>query len=221
MKLFLPATMGIFLLSQADAWSLGPRYYGLAPMTARSYCTPATRMLEKQQALMKKAFAHVSPRYEIVDNEQKFQVSIDVPGVKMEDIHVSLEDNAVLQIKGSRAVGDGESYSYTSQFSQSFSVDPTVDVEKFSASLNSGVLVISAPKDLKKIEENIRKIPIMEAVGHASTEEMETSGEVEVEIHAESDAGNAPHSEAANDSPQSDTPEAGTTEGTSEEPTNP
>merc|ERR1712232_623128 len=168
----------------------------------------------------KKAFTQVSPRYEIVDNEEKFQVSIDVPGVKMEDIHVSLEDNAILQIKGSRAVGGDGNYSYTSQFSQSFSVDPTIDVEKFSASLNNGVLVISAPKDLKKIEDNIRKIPITEATERTTTDE----SELNIQTESDSiDSVEVPHAEAEEEANPSPAPESakGDAPEDGDEPTSP
>ena len=99
-----------------------------------------------------------SPRYEIIDKEEKFQLSVDVPGVKMEDIDVSLEDG-VLSINGHRESLD-PNYSFSSKFSQSFSLDPAVELDKFTASLTNGVLVVTAPKDMKKIEANIRKIPI-------------------------------------------------------------
>merc|ERR1712224_51155 len=49
---------------------------------------------------------------------------------------------------------------FVSTFSKTFSFDKTVDVDKFTASLNNGVLVVSAPKDLAKLEESIREIPI-------------------------------------------------------------
>ena len=103
-----------------------------------------------------------SPRYQIVDNEEKFQVSLDVPGVKAEDIKISLEeDGKFLTLSGSREMSK-EGYSFSSKFSQSFFLDPTIDNEKFTASLQSGVLTVSAPKDVKKIEEAIKQIPITE-----------------------------------------------------------
>ena len=84
---------------------------------------------------------------------------VDVPGVKPEDIHVTFENvGSVLSIRGSRSSADS-SRSLTSQFSQRFSVDSSVDMEKLTASLANGVLAITAPKDLKQMEENIRKIP--------------------------------------------------------------
>ena len=79
----------------------------------------------------------------------------------MEDIDVSVEDN-VLTVSGHRESADA-SYRFTSRFSQSFSLDPAVDMDKFSASMENGVLVVTAPKDMKKIESNVRKIPIAAA----------------------------------------------------------
>merc|ERR1712125_193025 len=54
----------------------------------------------------------------------------------------------------------GETSKFAYKFSNTFSLDPTVDVDRFTANLNNGVLVVSAPKDLAKLEKNIRRIPI-------------------------------------------------------------
>jgi len=145
----------------ANAWSLGPSYFP-SQLVIRS---PAVAMLERQQALanryLKETPNFSSPRYELIDNDEKFQVSVDVPGVKVDDIDVSLEDG-YLTVRGQR-MASSENSRFTSKFSQTFSLDPAVDVDQFSASLENGVLVVSAPKDLKRIEENIKKIPIMQA----------------------------------------------------------
>ena len=165
MKIFLPAIASLAFGPQVTAaWSCGPRYYGLDVWSPR-VLQKQHALLQKQQSLLQKAFTHTSPRYEITDTDEKFQLSIDVPGVKPEDIQVNFEDDgSMLSIRGSRAVtSSDESSSFRSKFSQSFSIDPSVDVKNFSASLKNGVLVISAPKDLKKIEDNIRNIPITEA----------------------------------------------------------
>merc|ERR1712224_218652 len=64
----------------------------------------------------------------------------------MGDIDIKLDDGR-LTVKGQR-VAASDSSRFTSKFSQTFSLDPTVDVESFTATLNNGVLVVSAPKDL-------------------------------------------------------------------------
>jgi len=106
-------------------------------------------------------FKQLSPRYEIVNNSEQFQIAMDVPGVKMEDVHVSLEEGGkMLNIRGSRRAISDES-SFTSQFSQSFSLDPVIDVENIQANLMDGVLTITAPKDMKRLEANVRSIPVL------------------------------------------------------------
>merc|ERR1712232_101149 len=68
-----------------------------------------------------------------------------------------------------------ESSQFTSKFSKTFSLDQTVDVDKFTASLKNGVLTVSAPKDLQKLEENVRQIPVLAAVESPAPEEAETA----------------------------------------------
>merc|ERR1712164_224460 len=68
-------------------------------------------------------------------------------------------DDGQLTVTGER-VAESDSSRFASKFSQSFYLDPTVDVDNFTATLKNGVLVVSAPKDLAKLEENVRRIPI-------------------------------------------------------------
>ena len=110
----------------------------------------------------KQAFQQYSPGYQIADDDEKFQVSVDVPGIKSEDLSINIEeDGKVLTLSGSREkTTDG--YSYSSKFSQSFYLDPAIDTDKISANLQNGVLVVSAPKDMKRVEDAIKKVPITE-----------------------------------------------------------
>ena len=109
-------------------------------------------------------------RYELVDDDEKFQLSVDVPGVEMKDLDVSVdEENGYLTVAGQRTVSSkndetGASSKYSSKFSQTFALDDAVDLDKFSADLKNGVLVVTAPKDLKRLEEtvedHVKRIPI-------------------------------------------------------------
>merc|ERR1712124_51525 len=55
---------------------------------------------------------------------------------------------------------------------KTFSFDKTVEVDKFAASLNNGVLVVTAPKDLTKLEANFRKIPFTtSAIGDTNNDD--------------------------------------------------
>merc|ERR1711933_211900 len=93
--------------------------------------------------------------------EEEFQLTMDVPGVKEENIDIKLDDGQ-LTVEGQRTVGS-ESSRFSSKFFRSFTLDASVDVDNSTATLKSGVLTISAPKDLSKLEENVRRIPITPA----------------------------------------------------------
>ena len=177
MKLFLPTLSILSLVPSSHAWMMGPsRYYGgLAPMVSTWNTPTVKQLLREQQALMDQAscaWRNSNPRCEITSDDDKLQISLDVPGVQSKDLDVQLnEDGSVLSIRGNRSI-QKENGVYQSTFSQSFSVDPTVNVEKLTAQLENGVLVVTAPKDLKKLEEGIRRIAVMDAV--AGTESVST-----------------------------------------------
>jgi HSP20 family protein len=123
--------------------------------------SPASVLFDRQRGIVERIFDQTgfsSPRYELVDDENKFLLTVDVPGVKKEDIDIQIDDGFLI-VKGRRVAGT-ETSRFSSRFSQAFSLDRSVDVEQFSAQLNSGVLTITAPKDIKKLEESVRRIPI-------------------------------------------------------------
>jgi HSP20 family protein len=164
MKIITPAVLALGSVPvYANAWSMGPSYF---PSQCSIPSSRAVNIMQRRQALANRLLNDfketqlASPRYELIDNDEKFQLSVDVPGVKVDDIDVSLEDGH-LRVAGQRMTSD-DSSRFTSKFSQTFSLDPAVDVERFSASLNDGVLVVMAPKDFKRVEESITKIPIMQ-----------------------------------------------------------
>lgn len=174
MKFTVPFLTALAIVpTAADAWSLTP--YGRALMSI----SPA-QILRQQQELLKEMdqvfdFNTNSPSYDIVNNEEKFEVSLDVPGVPPENINVNLDkDSRMLTISGEREDKSDRYYS-ASKFSQSFSLDPSVDIDKFNADLKNGVLVITAPKDMKKIEESMRKIPVNVLKGGTESKVMESS----------------------------------------------
>ena len=142
------------MLSAVSSWSVGPSYYSTPRLRLVETTSPVEAVLRKQRMVAKR----ITNRYELVDNAEKFQLTVDVPGIKEDDIDIKLDDGQ-LTIKGER-VASADSSRLTSKFSQSFYLDPTVDVDSFTATLKNGVLVVSAPKDMGKLEENIRRIPI-------------------------------------------------------------
>jgi HSP20 family protein len=93
-----------------------------------------------------------APPVDIVENESELVVKADLPEVKLEDVHIHLE-NGTLSIEGERKFEKSEEKegfhimerSYGS-FSRRFTVPDTVDPEKVSANLAHGVLTVKLPK---------------------------------------------------------------------------
>mmetsp|Transcript_28170 Transcript_28170/g.43401 ORF Transcript_28170/g.43401 Transcript_28170/m.43401 type:complete len:318 (+) Transcript_28170:63-1016(+) len=143
-----------------------------SPYMARRRRALADRMLEKTDRILHEGNKFSPPQqynYNLVDDETKFELSVDVPGVKMEDIDIRLEDG-FLTVRGQRIASSCKA---ASKFSQTFPLDPAVEVDKLAATLELGVLTVAAPKDMQKLEENIRKIPITSTA--ATTEDVDVA----------------------------------------------
>merc|ERR1712170_138448 len=84
-------------------------------------------------------------RYRIDEEEDKYTLSVELPGVKVSDVNVSLEqDGRVLRISGMRTVADGD-MAYESKVSKDFVLNKGVHVEGIEAKLSEGVMSIVAP----------------------------------------------------------------------------
>ncbi|WED42585.1 Hsp20/alpha crystallin family protein [Legionella cardiaca] len=93
-----------------------------------------------------------APAVDIKEEKNRFIVLADIPGVKKEDIHISLEKN-ILTIQGERHFEKTETrdnYSRVErtqgQFYRRFSLPETADETKISAKCKNGVLEIAIPK---------------------------------------------------------------------------
>lgn len=104
-----------------------------------------------------------APAFEVKETADRFEVRADLPGVKEDNLDVSLH-NGVLSITGSRASEErkeGESfYLYERQFgsfSRSFALPDTADGDRIEAKLDAGVLHLTIGK---KVEAKPRKIAL-------------------------------------------------------------
>ena len=93
-----------------------------------------------------------APSFEVKETAEAYVVRADLPGVKDEQLDVSLH-NGVLAITGARAAEErkeGESYFvYERQFgsfSRSFALPELADPDKVEAKLDSGVLTVTIGK---------------------------------------------------------------------------
>jgi HSP20 family molecular chaperone IbpA len=154
-----------YLCSRSDRPATGVAMFSPRSLMMEPFLTSPEQIIRRQQDFINRAFTHISPHYTITDSDSEIKISIDVPGVKAQDVQVLLEnDGKVLTVTSHRETheaGDsGEVSSSSSKFSQSFALDPTVDIDKFKANLEDGVLHITAPKDSGRLEKSMRKIPV-------------------------------------------------------------
>jgi HSP20 family protein len=100
-----------------------------------------------------------SPGYEIHEDNEKYSIAIDVPGVRPEDMTIKFEENGqVLNLSGGRKIMKGGSVS-EAKFVKRFIIGDNVDVDKIAANLSDGVLQVTAPKKApEKKETHIIKI---------------------------------------------------------------
>ncbi len=100
-----------------------------------------------------------NPRVDVSEDNEYVYVTADLPGMKREDIKLSIQDE-VLTIKGEkkRAESDEKRTYYRAErcygsFSRSFTLPVEVDGEKVKAKFEDGVLNIELPKVTKKVSE--------------------------------------------------------------------
>ena len=98
------------------------------------------------------ATASWSPSVDITENKDSFALLADIPGVKPEDIEVSM-DNGVLTVKGERKTEDKtEKDDYRrverqyGMFYRRFTLPETANADKIEAHSEHGVLKITIPK---------------------------------------------------------------------------
>ncbi|HBY62905.1 MAG TPA: hypothetical protein DEH78_24040 [Solibacterales bacterium] len=94
------------------------------------------------------------PAVDILETENELVLTADVPGLKLEDIDIRLE-NGTLSLKGERKFekeekSEKQGYHRIERgyghFARTFSLPDTVDVEKVTADYKDGVLKVTLPK---------------------------------------------------------------------------
>ena len=99
---------------------------------------------------------HSSPGYEINENDDKYQISMDLPGIKASDMTAQLEhDGRILHVTGGRKITkDGKTIE--TKFDKRFTIGENVDKSKLTANLSDGVLTVTAPKLKIKAPEPLK-----------------------------------------------------------------
>lgn len=94
-----------------------------------------------------------SIKMDVKEDEKGYRVHAELPGVKKEDIHVSVDGNTVAisaEVKQEKEVKEGErllrSERYFGKVSRSFQLGQEVDDARASAKFSDGVLELTLPK---------------------------------------------------------------------------
>ena len=96
-----------------------------------------------------------SPRVDIVENKDKFTLKAELPGMRKEDIKVTMQDN-VLTLKGEKIAQERDekddvhlSERKFGKFVRSFRLNDPINSKKIEASFSDGILTL----ELQKAEE--------------------------------------------------------------------
>ncbi len=93
-----------------------------------------------------------APAVNILEKEDNIIITADLPGLKAEDVEVTIE-NSVLTVKGERTFGEaaeGETYHRLERnygpFERNFKVPNSVDPKKIEAQFVNGEMTVNLPK---------------------------------------------------------------------------
>ena len=96
-----------------------------------------------------------APRVNITENDQRIKLDFDLPGLAKDDIKVTVKAG-LLTVSGERKIEqkvESDDYVrseiYSGQFSRSFTLPETVEIDKISADYKNGLLTLSLPKSEK------------------------------------------------------------------------
>jgi HSP20 family protein len=123
-----------------------------------------------------------SPSVDIFENKDQIVLEAELPGMKPEDVNISIENN-VLTIHGERKFekkDEGDNFhrverSYGS-FTRSFTLPPTVSSENAQAEFENGLLRLTLAK---REEAKPRRIEIKAGTGGAQPKTIETEAKSE------------------------------------------
>jgi HSP20 family protein len=95
----------------------------------------------------------VQIKMDVSEDDKSYTVHAEIPGVKKEDIHVTIDGNQVAisaEVKNEKEVKEGEkvlrSERYYGKVSRAFTLGQDVDEEAAQAKYNEGVLELTLPK---------------------------------------------------------------------------
>lgn len=133
---------------------------------ARSFETIARKMSDFTSEVEKGIsfeFGSFSPRIDISENDKTLNVIAEIPGVNKEDVQLTVNDENILIIKGTKKAYEKDSEKKFvkvergfGDFSRSFMLPDNINKDSISAKFENGVLTVKldkkepeAPKEIK------------------------------------------------------------------------
>jgi HSP20 family molecular chaperone IbpA len=110
---------------------------------------PNSLMRQSEESRLRRA-QQSSPRFDIQELEDAYELTMEVPGMEAKDLSVELEDNDLLRVSGSRRFTSEGGQVVETKFDQSFSLED-VETEHVKVTLSNGLLKISAPKKVTQV----------------------------------------------------------------------
>jgi HSP20 family protein len=93
------------------------------------------------------------PELELVERDNEYSLHVDLPGVRQQDVQISVDDNHVLTVRGERREEQNKQsrgYEYTERsygsFMRSIELPRNIDESKIDADYRDGVLMLHIPK---------------------------------------------------------------------------
>lgn len=122
--------------------------------------------------------AMVAPRLDIDEDDEAIQISAELPGVKMEEVDVSLEDD-VLTIRGEKRRERRDERARVSErsygaFQRTIQLPFAPDPDEVQAQFENGVLMITLPK--RERAHAARKIEVRTGEGGQAAQNVGTQG---------------------------------------------
>ena len=110
--------------------------------------------------------AEFKPKVDIAHEEKNITLLVEIPGVKKEDVKISINEDRVLNISGEKKQAETieeESFIRTERrfgsFSRSFKLTDLIDIHGIQAEFNNGVLSVTLPKIEQEQPKSI-EVPI-------------------------------------------------------------
>jgi HSP20 family protein len=133
-----------------EEFDLGPSVFGEWPFSSSRLPRPRQELLREGPWTGRREL--LIPAMDVRENDQQYSVTVELPGVRKEDVHVEIEEG-VLTIRGEKASERDEKKEhcrYTERtygsFRRSFRLPSDADADRLDASFKDGVLAVTIPR---------------------------------------------------------------------------